>query len=87
MEEVNLSKAGEMRLSDDHRGITEMRLNLAEKRLGRKNMGTWLPGCSRGSDFVSMCSLNLQLEIRAVGFTKFQEKEFTNATLQGCHKE
>lgn len=66
-------------LSDDHRGITEMRLDFGREETG-KNLRTWFPGCSSGSDFVSMYSLTPQLEVRAVAFTKVQEKEITNAS-------
>lgn len=72
--------------SDGHVGITEMRLHFEREDTG-KDLGTWLPGYSSGSDFVGKHSLAPELEVRAVALTMVQGREITNFTLQGCHKE
>lgn len=72
--------------SDGQVGITETRLRF-EREDTEKDLGTWLPGGSGGSDFVGKHSLTPEMEVRAVALTGVQGREITSFTLQGYHKE
>lgn len=72
--------------SDGHVGITELRLHSEREDTG-KDLGTWLPGYSSGTDFVGTHSRTPELEVKAVALTMVQGREITSFTLQGYHKE